>query len=220
MATGKLEFFFDFISPFAYFAHSQLHQFCEEHELTLEYKPVVFGALLDRWGQLGPAEIASKREWMIKFCLYYAERHNLPFTFPPSHPFNPLYALRASLYSVCANRQADLVDALFRAIWAEGKDLSDEANVLKTCAQLGLDSSEIAAAINSESAKSELKGGVSQALELGVFGVPTLKYGDDLYWGSDQFDYLSDVIKGRYHHNEERAQQFIKRPRGIDRKRK
>ena len=220
MAANKLEFFFDFISPYAYFAHDQLHSFCEEHELTLEYRPVVFGVLLDRWGHLGPAEIPPKREWLIKFCLYYAEKQNLPFTFPPQHPFNPLHALRASLASVCGDSQYDLIQALFRGAWVEGQDLSNQATVLKICEQVGMDANTVASLINSDTVKSELKLELERAVDLGIFGVPTLKYDGDLYWGSDQFDYLSAVIKGEYHHNQERLQQLLSGPRGIDRKRK
>ena len=72
MATKSIHFYFDYISPFAYFAWRQLPSIAEKYNRRIEAHPVVFGKLLDHWGQLGPAEIAPKRNWLHQFCLRYA----------------------------------------------------------------------------------------------------------------------------------------------------
>ena len=88
----KTTWYFDFISPFAYL---QLARFTElPQSLDINLKPVLFGSLLKHWGQLGPAEIPPKRRFVYRFFKWSADRLDLPFIMPPSHPYNPLPALR------------------------------------------------------------------------------------------------------------------------------
>ena len=61
----KVDWYFDFISPFAYLQFSQFKRF--ENELNITIHPVVFGGLLKHWGQLGPAEIVPKRIFTYRF---------------------------------------------------------------------------------------------------------------------------------------------------------
>ena len=78
----ELEFYFDYLSPYAYFAWHGLERLCQDQVIEVTFKPVVFGKLLDYWGQLGPAEIPPKREWLMRYCLFYARRHRIPIAFP------------------------------------------------------------------------------------------------------------------------------------------
>ena len=87
----KVDWYFDFISPFAYLQFSQFKKF--ENELNITIHPVVFGALLKHWGQLGPAEIVPKRIFTYRFFKWKADRLGIEYTMPTYHPFNPLPAL-------------------------------------------------------------------------------------------------------------------------------
>jgi 2-hydroxychromene-2-carboxylate isomerase len=85
-------FYFDFLSPFSYFAW---HKIKTTHPIeNIELKPVVLAKLLNHVGQKGPGEIDSKREYLFRQCLRIAQKNNIPFLPPKTHPFNPLYALR------------------------------------------------------------------------------------------------------------------------------
>jgi len=116
----SLEFYFDYLSPYAYFAWKRVESICASNNLELSIKPVVFGKLLDHWGQLCPAEIPPKREWLVKYCLFYAQQNQLPLRFPKHHPFNSLPALRASLAEVSGPHQRKLVSAIFDSGWGRG----------------------------------------------------------------------------------------------------
>ena len=91
----KVDWYFDFISPFAYLQFSQFKKF--ENKLNITIHPVLFGALLKHWGQLGPAEIVPKRIFTYRFFNWKADRLGIEYTMPPSHPFNPLPALLACI---------------------------------------------------------------------------------------------------------------------------
>lgn len=89
------EWYFDFISPYSYFALHRLDELRDHLEVRL--CPVLFAAFLNHHGHKGPAEIPSKRIWTYRHCTWYANRNNIPFKAPAFHPFNPLPWLRMAL---------------------------------------------------------------------------------------------------------------------------
>lgn len=215
----SLEFYFDYLSPYAYFAWNKIEKFAADHHVELIIKPVVFGKLLDHWGQLGPAEIPPKRAWLTKYCMYYATTNNLPLKFPKSHPFNSLSALRASLKIVSGEHQAKLISEIFLAGWGESQDIGDIEVIANVATKIGLDGDEIKESINNIEVKEALKNNTADAISKGVFGIPTMIFEGELFWGNDQFEYLSNLIKGNYQVNMEQLQELATRPRGIDRDR-
>ena len=92
MKSKLIHFYFDYISPFAYFAWRKLPSIAKKYKYEIEAHPVVFGKLLDRWGHLGPAEIPPKRNWLNQYCLRYAAINGFEYNPPKKHPFNPLAA--------------------------------------------------------------------------------------------------------------------------------
>lgn len=112
----KAKWYFDFISPFSYL---QLARFSElPQDLEVELRPVLFAGLLNHWGHMGPAEIPSKRRFVYRFFKWHADRRGLPFTMPPSHPFNPLPALRLALV---AGPDLDTVRTIFHHIYGSDR---------------------------------------------------------------------------------------------------
>ncbi|HEU4531921.1 MAG TPA: DsbA family protein, partial [Steroidobacteraceae bacterium] len=81
------DWYFDFISPYAFLNFHRLGEL--EGRITVRMKPVLFGAILDHWGQRGPAEIAPKRTFVYRQAHWLARRRELAFKGPQAHPFNP-----------------------------------------------------------------------------------------------------------------------------------
>ena len=109
----RVDLYFDFISPYAYFGWVQIRALCAKKGAALVAHPVLFAGLLNHWGQLGPAEIPPKRRFLFSDGVRIAKLHGLPFLGPRFHPFNPLTALRAALPEVAGERQHDVIDTLF-----------------------------------------------------------------------------------------------------------
>ena len=177
------DWYFDFISPYAYLQWRRLRR--DHPDLRLRPKPVLLAGLLKQWGQLGPAELPEKRRQTYRLVLWQSRQLGIPLRFPPAHPFNPLPALRLAL---AAEDIVVATDSIFSHIWEHGR-AADSESLAPLAKALGVD------AISDE-VKRQLAANGEQAITLGLFGVPTLKIGERLFWGNDATEmvlqYLSD----------------------------
>jgi 2-hydroxychromene-2-carboxylate isomerase len=188
-APVKVSWVFDVVSPFAYLALPRLAQL--PADVHLEVVPVLFAAMLDHFGQRGPAEIDSKRRFTYRFALWRARRLGMPMRLPPAHPFNPLAALRLIIAAGSDQRAATTV---LNAAFRDGRDVSDAAVIADLARALGVDDAQ--AVVSDPAVKQRLRDNTAWAIERGVFGVPTLVIGAELFWGHDAVDmaieYLAD----------------------------
>ena len=184
------EWYFDFISPFAYLQFESLAQLPPALDIAL--KPVVFAGILKHLQHKGPAEIPGKRRFTYRYVHWLARHHGIPFKFPPAHPFNPVRALRLA---VALGSRRDAIAAIFRFIWRDGRALDDAAEWNALCAELGAPDAE--SLISAQTVKDELRANGDQAIARGVFGVPTFAIDGELFWGFDATGMVSDYLTDR-----------------------
>jgi len=177
--------YFDFVSPYAYFGLLRLRELRDG--LDVEYCPVLLAELLNRCGQKGPAEIATKRLWTYRSCTWWAAERGIPFRFPAVHPFNPLPYLRLA---IAADRKAHAVVAIFEAIWTTGADPADQSVLTAVARSLGVELSVLADPV----VKDALRLQTDHAAERGIFGVPTLVVDEQLFWGADATDFVKAYL--------------------------
>ena len=185
----------DFISPFAYLAFELLPESLVGLSYLVRYKPVLFGAMLKHHGQLGPAEISSKRDWTYRQVLWLAHRHGIDLQMPASHPFNPLALLRLAL--ACSpeaepaspNRQ--VCETIFRHVWQGGLEPTDPARLAALSSALAPQRE-----VNGAAVKAQLKRNTDEAIARGVFGVPTFEVDGRLFWGLDALPMLRAYLQG------------------------
>ena len=187
-----ITFYLDFLSPYAYLAFEKLPVALMGHSYSVSYKPILFAALLRHHGQLGPAEMPSKRDWTYRQVLWLAHQQNLELQLPASHPFNPLALLRLAL--ACQpegepNRY--VLESVFRHVWRGGAEATDPARLHGLTQQLSPERD-----VNSDDVKNQLKAQTDQAIKRGVFGVPTFEVDDKLFWGLDALPMLRDYLRG------------------------
>jgi len=187
-----ITFYLDFISPYAYLAFEKLPQALQGLTYSVDYQPVLFAALLSQHGQLGPAEIAPKREWTYRQVLWNAHANGIAMRMPAAHPFNPLPHLRLAL--ACGedglvNRH--VAETIFRDVWRTGADASDTERLaaLKQKLQPRRDPA-------SAEVKGELKSNTDAAVARGVFGVPTMEVDGKMFWGFDALTMLRAYLEG------------------------
>jgi len=185
-----IRFYFDYESPNAYLAWTQLPDLAQKHGCTIEVLPVLYAGLLDAHGQLGPGEVAAKGRWMTGNFLRKAALLGLPLNPPPFFPFNPLLALRMSLLPMEAEQRRALIDALFQAVWVRALHVSEPDVVERVANEIGLPGSALIEQAKSPEIKALLRRQTDDAISRGVFGVPTMEVGDELFWGYDDFPYL------------------------------
>lgn len=179
--------YFDVVSPFAYLQLQRLG--AVRDRLAITPRPIVFGAVLAHHGQLGPAEIPSKREFTYRTVQWRAGRDGIALRFPPAHPFNPLAALR--LIVACGSFWS-AIEAVFAHVWARGR-AGDSADALRDVADaLGI--ADVDAAIAAAAVKEELRANTDEAIAAGVFGVPTLAIDGLLFWGDDAMPMIEEHL--------------------------
>jgi 2-hydroxychromene-2-carboxylate isomerase len=177
--------YFDFISPFAWIG---LHRLKELPELDIDYRPVLFAGILGHWGQKGPAELPTKRRYTYRWSHWWAQSQGIPLRYPSGHPFNPLHHLRLAI--ACGNRR-DAIQKIFESIWTTGEDASDPARFGSLLKSLSITKEQI----ENPEVKSSLKTNTEQAIQRGVFGVPTLEIDGELFWGADSMEFAKAFLK-------------------------
>ena len=215
--SAKIYFYFDFISPYSYFAWRKLPALAKKYNREIEACPIVFGKLLDKWGQLGPAEIPPKNCWLNKYCLRYAAINGFEFNPPKTHPFNPLAALRMSLKEVSGVDQLKVIETIFKGGWSRGADLGDLSTLISLLNKQSIDGEIFSKKISKTEIKNLLINETNKAIRKGVFGVPTIIIDDNLFWGNDQMDHIELLLDGKDPLDRERLNNQM-RPRAIDRK--
>ena len=193
----EVRFCFDFISPYAYLAWTQVHEVAGRAGATVRPVPVLFAALLNHHGQKGPAEIPAKRLYVFKDVRRRAAALGVPVAMPPTHPFNPLTALRA-VAAAPDEAKRPLVDALFAATWGDApkRGLEDPAVVAAAADAAGLDGAALVARTRDADVKDAVRASTDAAVAAGAFGVPTMLVGDELFWGLDSLDLLERHLRG------------------------
>jgi len=195
MSARRIDFCFDFISPYAYLGWTQIHALAARHDAEVRAVPVLFAALLNAHGHKGPAEIPPKRIYIFKDCLRRAAAYDVPLRPPPSHPFNPLLALRAVQ---AADGHAGLVSELYARTWGDGAPRGvDRPEVVAAAADAaGLDGAAILERAQSPEVKAALRERTERAVEQGLFGVPTMIVEGEPFWGTDSFAFLEQHLRG------------------------
>lgn len=183
----RIEFFFDFVSPFAYLAFERMPQALEGCTYAVEYRPVLFAGLLQHWGQKGPAEMESKRAWTFRHTHWLAAQQGTPMQTPAVHPFNPLALLRLAL--ACGPNRF-VVEQIFRHVWAAGgADAIEPARLAALAACLAPPRDPAG-----EEVKRELRDATAAAIAQGVFGVPSYLCEGRLFWGLDALPMLRAAL--------------------------
>ncbi len=210
--TARYDWYFDFISPFAYLQWRRLRRDFPDLAARLEPKPVLLAGLLNHWGQLGPAELPGKRRHTYRMVLWQAREAGIALSFPPAHPFNPLPALRLCL---AASDRVAAVDAIFRHLWEDGRS-GDSAEALAPVAQaLGI--ADIAAAIADPAVKQELAENSVAAIALDIFGVPTTVIDGQLFWGNDATGMILAYLRDRTLFDDEQMRRVDTIPAAVHR---
>lgn len=187
-----IEFYLDFISPYAWLGFDALPGALQGISHRVVHKPVLFAAMLKHHGQLGPAEIPAKRDWTYRQVLWQAKQQGTPLQLPAMHPFNPLGLLRLATACDADGQPSRFVcEQVFRHVWCSGLDAADPQRLAQLTARLlpARDPSDA-------DVKQALQAHTDEALAQGVFGVPSFRVDDKVFWGQDALPMLRAYLQG------------------------
>ena len=211
----QLTFYVDFISPYAYLAFHALPKALQGLSYQVTYQPILFGAVLQHHGQLGPAEIEGKRAWTYRQVLWLAQQQSCPLRMPASHPFNPVPLLRLALACDAQglpNRHQ--CEQLFQYVWGEGLEASDPQRHADLLARLAPVRDP-----QSDEVKTQLRQVTQAAIDHGVFGVPSIQVNTEMFWGLDALPMLREYLDGNDWYRSPAWTSAVDLPAGIQRKR-
>jgi len=201
-------FYYDIISPFAYFYVKERHLL--EEDLIIKPIPVLLGGLLRSTENKGPAEVPAKRLHLYKYCVWLAHKLNIPFQFPQHHPFMTVAAQRLLVQE---HADWEMVEKAFDFIWVQGKD--PNLSWAEFCEHLGL--SGLTSMPDNPEVKAQLISNTEEAKREGVFGVPSLVVDGQCFWGVDTIAWTLDYLHSPGMFSEAPYLQAINVPNGLTR---
>jgi 2-hydroxychromene-2-carboxylate isomerase len=194
--TRAIEFYFDVGSPAAYLAWTQLPTIARDAGWEIEYRPMLLGGVFQATGNRSPMEVAAKGQYMQDDLQRFARRYGVEFRHNPHFPINTLLLMRGALGLQMREeaRMVPYVDAIFRAIWVEGRNMNDPATVGAVLQRAGFDPEKLLALAAEPGVKDQLKVVTQEAVARGVFGAPTFFVGDQMFWGQDRLDFVKEAL--------------------------
>jgi 2-hydroxychromene-2-carboxylate isomerase len=184
-AMPTVELFFDYASPWSYLADALAARRLPGVALTL--RPIYLRGLESF--ATGLPYTQAKLAYIVRDFARCVAHEGVPYAPPPAFPINGVHALRGAIVAEREGALPRYHAAMFRAAWAEGRDVSQKDVVAAIARELELPA--VAEAIDAPDVKAELKARTEAAVARGVFGVPTFFVGDEMFWGHDRLDYVA-----------------------------
>ena len=185
-----IDFYFDFSSPYGYFASSRIDEIAARHGRTVHWRPILLGAIFKITGQQPLPTIPLKGSYAKHDLVRSARLLGVPFKLPSKFPIAGQAPSRA--YYWIADRDAALArtaaQALYRAYFAEDRDISNPEVTANVAGKLGVSRDELIQAVNDAAVKERLRNEVDAAIERGVFGSPYIVIDGEPFWGADRLD--------------------------------
>ena len=191
-----VEFFFDFGSPTAYLAWTQLPQLAADCGAELKYRPMLLGGIFKATGNASPAAVPAKGRWMHTDMARWAQRYGVPFAQNPHFPINTLTLMRGAVGVQL--QQPELFErycqVVFGAMWQQPRNLGDAAVLAQVLGAAGFDAEPFMALVSDPEVKAALVANTEEAVARGVFGAPTFFVGEQMFWGQDRLDFVRSAL--------------------------
>lgn len=197
-AARAIDFYFDFISPFSYLAHQRLPELAARFGYALDYHVADLADLKRLAGNTAPKMTAMplKLHYSRIDQKRWADRYGVPIK-PPPGSHNSSWLNRGTFYAADRNQTPDYVGAVWLRMRRDGRDLAEESTWREIAKDLGWKTNDFVAFVRSEGARTRYRQSTQQAHDHGVFGVPTMMVGEEMWWGNDRLDFLEEFLKGR-----------------------
>ena len=191
-AHKSIQFFHDFSSPFSYLASTQIQRIAKASGVTVEYKPILLGAL---FGAIGTANIplftfgAAKQAYVTRDLTDWATWWGVDFSFSPTFPIRTVTPLRVALI------EPKTTDVMYQAAWVNGVNIGDNDALMDVLDHAGFDGKNLIEKTQDSTIKAMLRANTEEAATQGMCGVPTVRVGSEIFWGQDRLHRVMEAIK-------------------------
>lgn len=194
--SKTVEFYFDVGSPTAYLAHKRLQQLQAQYGCTILYRPILLGGLFKATGNSPPISVPAKGRYMMAEDLpRYAALYDVPLNHNSHFPINTLNLMRGAVAAINTDYFASYIDAVFNAIWVDGKNMGDVDVVTEVLGSAELNVSVILASTQDPDVKAALIQNTAAAVQRGLFGAPTMFVEGEMFFGQDRLQFVESAIQ-------------------------
>ncbi len=193
---GRLEFYFDYGSPYSYLADTQLAALAKRTGAEIDYRPMLLGGVFKATGNHSPAveSVENKRRYNAIDMRRWVDHYGADFQPNPFFPINTLQLMRAA---VAAQREGVFEPfhrAVYRAFWAEAKNMGEPEVVARVLEQANVAARPLFERAADPEVKQELRSTTEAAVERGVFGAPTFFVGNEMFFGADHLPFVEEAL--------------------------
>ena len=187
--TKKIDFYFDFISPYSFLAHKKIINSSDRNKFN--YKAILLGGLHNLGGITAPAFNERKMKNMKNDCNLIAKKNKIDFIWNEKFPINSLNLMRGYLF-INNEKKDKYFDLCFDAYWKNNEDISKEETIKNILSKCEINPNDFETGIKDQKIKDELKYLTNNAFQNDIFGAPTFVINDNLFWGQDRLEYAID----------------------------
>lgn len=192
--SHRLEYFFDYVSPFSYLANSQVPALVERTGAELVYRPFFLGGVMQASGNSPPASVPAKGKYMFTDIARWVKRYGIELRFNPHFPVNTVRPMRGALVALEEGFIPAYNEALFGAMWRDEKNVGDAGVLKEVLDAAGLDADTVLQRIEEPRIKEQLKANSDEAVERGAFGAPSFFVDGEMFFGNDRLDFLEEKL--------------------------
>ena len=196
---AKIEFFYDYSSPWTYFASTRIEDFCARNKAELVWKPFLVGGVFNKVNpsvyQRRENPIPPKDAYYRKDMMDWARFLGLTIVKPSVFPVNSVKALRGAFVAIEDGTISPYSRAVFEAYWRDDKDISQDAVLREIVQKVGMDTDAFFTKIADDRIKKKLFETTDELIARGGFGTPTFFIdGGDMYFGNDRFELMQAAL--------------------------
>jgi len=192
----NFDFYFDFGSPAAYLAYTQLPKICEATGAQVQLQPMLLGGVFQATGNASPAAVPAKGRYVFVDFKRFANTYGVALNHNPNFPIITTTLMRmATALQMHNDPQFNaFLQTIFQAIWVDAQNMNDPAIVGQVLTAAGFDATALLAQANDQATKDQLKTVTMGAVERGVFGAPTFFVGEEMFWGQDRIEQVKKAL--------------------------
>jgi 2-hydroxychromene-2-carboxylate isomerase len=189
---SPIDFYFDFSSPYGYFASTKIDAIGAKHGREVKWRPFLLGVAFKTTGGAPLPSIPVKGPYHLRDMLRTARYLGVTYRHPSVFPIASVSACRAFYWADAKDprRAKDLAKALYAAYFVDNVDISSADNVVSVAAKSGLSADEVRAGIADPATKDLTKTAVDKAIAIGAFGSPYIVIDGEPFWGSDRLEQI------------------------------
>ncbi|MCP4003460.1 MAG: 2-hydroxychromene-2-carboxylate isomerase [bacterium] len=195
--SPRIEFFFDYGSPYSYLADTQLADLCERTGAAIKYRPMLLGGVFKATGNQSPAmeTVQNKLRYFGAETRRWVEHYGVPFNSNPNFPINTLLAMRTCVAAQHEGVFQEFHGAVYPAFWVDGQNMGDPEVIAGVLDRAGLDAKRLLERSSEAEIKNELRSNTEEAVERGAFGAPTFFVGDEMFFGADRLMFVEKAAR-------------------------